>query len=327
MTTKDNYTYDQFSKKSVRHDAIMHAVEVLTLKRENASCVERNYVRKIYDYYNMSDDLSRNRIEANKIDVTYIANWEKLHDSYVGHKRPEDLVVCYLSGPEPDNDFHEFLGMGILPQNIWGFETNHNAYKKAVSSYDKGEFPQPRILKQNIETFFQQTPKKFDIIYIDSCGSIPSSQHALRCISTICQWHRLNSPGVIISNFAEPDINSESITGFDEVISQYLFFRKYPFLEVSFDEIGISNSEYIEMKQNIQKNFSYYYGEFISAILRDLPSIIIPIQRIAENPYINQIFDIDKIGLSDTETLLRLSKGHSVASYFFSAQTLAQRGC
>lgn len=156
MNTKENYTYNQFSKKIVRHKAIMHAVEILTFKREKACCVERNYVRKIYDYYNLSEDISKNNVEVQKIDVSYIANWEKLHDSYVGSKRPEDLVVCYLSGPEPDNDFHEFIGMGVLPQNIWGFETNNSAYKKAVSTYDKGEFPQPRILKQNIETFFQQ---------------------------------------------------------------------------------------------------------------------------------------------------------------------------
>lgn len=326
MNTKENYTYNQFSKKAVRHNSIMHAVEILTCKREKACCVERNYVRKIYDYYNLSEDISKNNIEAKKIEVSYIANWEKLHDSYVGKKSPEDLVVCYLSGPEPDNDFHEFLGMGILPQNIWGFETNNSVYKKAISVYDKGEFPQPRILKQNIETFFQQTPKKFDIIYIDSCGSVPSSQHALKCISTICQYHRLNSPGVIISNFAEPDINSKSISGYDEVISQYLFFKKYPFIEIIFDKTGISNSEYLEFKKNIQKDFNYYYGEFISAILRDLPSIIIPIQRIAGNPYINQIFDTDKIEDIDTETLLSLSKGHSIASYFFSVKVLLQRG-
>lgn len=326
MNTKENYTYNQFSKKMVRHKAIMHAVETLTFKREKACCVERNYVRKIYDYYNLSEDISKNNVEVQKIDVSYIANWEKLHDSYVGSKRPEDLVVCYLSGPEPDNDFHEFIGMGVLPQNIWGFETNNSAYKKAVSTYDKGEFPQPRILKQNIETFFQQTPKKFDIIYIDSCGSVPSSQHALRCISTICQYHRLNSPGVIISNFAEPDIKLESISGYIEVISQYLFFKRYSSLEIKFDESGISNLEYIEFKQNVIKDFSYYYGEFISAILRDLPSIIIPIQRIARNPYIKQIFDTDKIIDIDNEALLQLSKGHSIAGYFFSLQVLLQRG-
>lgn len=225
MSIRDIHTYNQFPKRIVRHKAIAHAVELLTSKRAHACCVERNYVRSIYDFYSLSEDYSKNKAETQKVDLSYITNWEKLHDSYVGNKRPEDLVVCYLSGPEPDNDFQEFLGMGILPQNIWGFETDNSSYKKAVLTYDKGEFPQPRILKQNIETFFNKLQKKFDIIYIDACGSIPSSQHALRCISTICQYHRLNSPGVIISNFAEPNNDVESIKEFCELISQYLFLR------------------------------------------------------------------------------------------------------
>lgn len=325
MAIKEEYKYNQFSKKVVRHDAILHAVEMLTFKRENASCVERNYVRKVYDYYVLSEDFGKNKVETQKIDMTYITNWEKLHDSYVGNKRPEDLVVCYLSGPEPDNDFQEFLRMGILPQNIWGFETNNSVYRKAVATYDKGQFPQPRILKQNIETFFQQTPKKFDIIYIDACGSIPSTQHALRCISTICQCHRLNSPGVIISNFAEPDITSESIKEFVELVSQYLFFKNYPFLDVLFNENGISNLEYVKLKQEVQGDFAYYYGEFISAVLRDLPSIIMPLQRMAGNPYLNQLVDLDRVENIDAKTLLYLSKGHSLASYFFSLQILRQK--
>jgi len=325
MGTKDNYTYNQFSKKMVRHKVISHAVELLTSKRSLACCVERNYVRNIYDFYNLSEDYSQNKVETQKIDLSYITNWEKLHDSYVGNKRPEDLVVCYLSGPEPDNDFQEFLGMGVLPQNIWGFETNSVSYKKAVTTYEKGEFPQPRILKQNIETFFQQTPKKFDIIYIDACGSIPSSQHALRCISTICQWHRLNSPGVIISNFAEPDTAKESLKEFSELISQYLLFKKYPSLDVTFDENGINNKEYIVHREAVEKDFEYYYSEFVSAVLRDIPSIIIPLQRFAINPYVNQIFDMSTINNRKTEELLELSKEYSLASYFFSINLLLEK--
>ena len=199
--TKEYYKYDQYTKQNVRHTALVKAVEVLTSERSQSCCVERNYVRRLYDYFTLSEDVSQNKIEAQKINVSYITNWEKLHDSFLETKRPEDLMVCFLSGPEPDNDFQELINLGVLPQNIWGFESNNQAYKKAIATYDQGKYPQPRILKQNIETFFQQTPKKFDIVYIDACGSVPSAQHALRCVSTICQNHRLNSPGVIITSF------------------------------------------------------------------------------------------------------------------------------
>lgn len=322
VNTKETYTYNQYSKKVVRHSAIFQAVELLTAKREKACCVDRNYVRKIYDYYTLSEDYSRDKTEAEKVDLSYIVNWENLHDSYVSNKKPEDLSVCYLSGPEPDNDFQEFISFGILPQNIWAFESNSKAYQKAVLAYEVGEFPQPRILKQNIETFFQQTPKKFDIIYIDACGSVPSSQHALRCISTICQHHRLNSPGIIISNFAEPDIKNESIEGFYELVSQYLLFKNNPDITIELNEEGICNTEYLDFYNIVEGKFEYFYGEFISTILRDIPSIIIPIQRIAQNPYLNQLFDLSDIQKSDEEEIIMFSRGHSIANYFFSMKKL-----
>ena len=265
---------------------------MLTVKREDACCVKRNYVRSIYDYFSLSEDESKNRTEALKIEPFYITNWEKLHDTYVGVKRPEDLTVCYLCGPEPDNDFKEFMNLGVLPHNIWGFEVNSQNYNKAISFYNQGTYPQPRILKQNVETFFQQTPKKFDIIYIDACGSIPSVQHALRTIITICQYHRLNSPGIIISNFAEPDNSKESIEEYYDLITLYLFFKTFPLLESSCLETRDRCDEYLSLYDNVIQNFAFYYGEFISAVLRDIPSILVPLQRFARNPFINQLFDI-----------------------------------
>lgn len=325
VNTKEHYKYNQYTKQNVRHSALFKAVEILTSKRGQSCCVERNYVRRLYDYFTLSEDISQNKAEAQKINVSYITNWEKLHDSFVETKRPEDLMVCFLSGPEPDNDFQELINLGILPQNIWGFESNNQVYKKAIATYEPGEYPQPRILKQNIETFFQQTPKKFDIIYIDACGSIPSTQHALRCVSTICQNHRLNSPGVIITNFAMPDIMKESVDDYYEIVSHYLFFKKYPSLEVRIDENGISNLEYHEVLEEVTENFELYYGEFLSAILRDIPAVIIPLQRIAQNPYLNQLFDLTDINKEDEE-FMNISNGNSVAKYFFTARKLLQCG-
>lgn len=323
---KENYKYNQFTKQNVRHTAIFKSVECLTTKREQACCVERNYVRKIYDYYKLSEDISQNKIEAESINISYITDWEKLHDSFVGSKKPEELMVCYLSGPEPRNDFGELINLGILPQNIWAFESNTQVYKRALATYEKGEYPQPRILKQNIETFFQQTPKKFDIVYIDACGSIPSAQHALRCVSTLCQYHRLNSPGVIITNFSKPDMTKNIIDDYYEVVSQYLFFKKYPSEDFEINENGIINKKYYELVQNVKENFDLYYGEYISAVLRDIPAVIIPLERIALNSYLNQLFELNTIEEKEEEEFIKLSKGNSIAQYFFTANYLLNKG-
>lgn len=101
VNTKEHYKYNQYTKQNVRHSALFKAVEILTSKRGQSCCVERNYVRRLYDYFTLSKDISQNKAEAQKINVSYITNWEKLHDSFVETKRPEDLMVCFLSGPEP----------------------------------------------------------------------------------------------------------------------------------------------------------------------------------------------------------------------------------
>lgn len=322
----NNYnTYTQQSKLIARHTSLLLAIESLTTNREKICCVERNYVRRVYDYFVLPDEESDNKNEALKIDHKYISNWEKLHDSCVGTKRPEDLVVCYLCGPEPNNDFHELVSLGILPQNIWAFETNAGAYKAAVSSYGIGEFPQPRILKQNIETFFRQTPKKFDVIYIDACGSIPSQQHALRCISTICLNNRLNSPGVIISNFSIPDIADPCIDEYYKLISTYLFFKEYPNEDIKINDSGIANESFIKYLENVTLNFEMYYGTFISAILRDIPSVIIPLQRISKNPYIGQLFDDINFSQKIDIDLVNHIKNNSLTKYFFTTDLLNQK--
>ena len=76
INTKEYYKYNQYTKQNVRHTAIFKAVEILTSKREQSCCVERNYVRKIYDYFIRSEDISQNKKEAEKINVSYITNWE-----------------------------------------------------------------------------------------------------------------------------------------------------------------------------------------------------------------------------------------------------------
>ena len=309
--------YKQKNKQFVRHKIIRTAVEALTVHRENAACVRREYVRSICDEFTENSDCSRNKDEASRIDKTYVVNWESLHDSFIGKRDVRDLVVCYLCGPEPNNDFQEFVDLGILPQNIWAFESDKAAYAQAVDTYKAGEFPQPRILKQNIDTFFRVTPKKFDIIYIDACGTVPSAQHSLKTISTMCLNSRLNSPGIIITNFSSPDLINEKdkIPEWSDLITLYRYFKEYSY-DICLDEKGdILDQKYEDLKKEVCTDFRRSYGEFISALLRDIPSVIIPIQRIDENSYLKQF--ITSPVNHDYFELMRMAKGNSLASFFF----------
>lgn len=277
--------YSQPVKIAARHKSLLYAVNLLTSNRNKSCCVERDYVRKVYDYF-MSLNDCRETEEARKINVDYINHWEKLHDSCVSHKRPEDLVVCYLAGPEPHNDFKELTNLGILSQNIWAFESDLGTYKTALMSYDTGVFPQPKIIKLPIESFFMQTPKKFDIVYIDACGAIPSHQHALRCVATLCKYHRLHSPGAIITNFSIPNVELEKDKKeYCDLMSQYFLFKKYPNERISFDNGEIISKEMTTIKDEINSSFAVQYGEYVSSLLRDIGSIIVPVQRFANSAF------------------------------------------
>lgn len=314
--SKNEYTYDQSKKRIIRHRVLSSAVKFLTQERENVACVSRDYVRKVYDSFTNSEEDSLNKRETQLIDRKYIISWENLHDAYISKKEVRDLTVCYLCGPEPNNDFQELIELGVLPQNIWAFETKNTTYYQALTSYEQGEYPQPRIIKQNIDTFFRMTPKKFDIVYIDACGCVPSTQHALRTISTLCQNSRLNSPGVIISNFSSPDIENEQLDDWIETIANYLFFKIYPESNFDIEKGKIVCNKYIQLKSNIKSDFNKYYGEFISALLRDIPSIIVPIQRISENPYFNQLV-VENNFQGDNKEWINMASGRSLARFFF----------
>ena len=172
------YNYDQSIKNAIRHNVLSMAVNALTLDRQYISCVPRTYIRQVIDYFLQMDEDEPVRKEAQNIDLRYVSDWENLFDSTIGHKRIADLSVCYLSGPQPENDFNELTSLGVLPQNIWAFENQQNTYLQALQSIDTTNYMQPKIIKTSIEHFFENTPKKFDIVYVDACAPLVSDQHA-----------------------------------------------------------------------------------------------------------------------------------------------------
>ena len=309
------YSYKQFSKNYVRRNVLSYAVDILTNKRNESTCVPRDYVRRIFNFYTLNEDDSSIKTECLKIKPDYLLEWEHLYDSTVGTKHPSDLSVCYLCGPEPNNDFLELTSLGILPRNIWAFESNSTTYKTAISCYTNGDFQQPKILKQNINTFFEQSQQKFDIVYIDACGSIASDQHALRCITSLIKNHRLVSPGVIVSNFAEPDVKKD----FYELLAQFEFSKtsdEYVFVD---NGSRIDSPVYRKIFDNTKRDFEKSYGEFISFIIRDLAGIYIPLQRMIENPYLTQLIDIESVNSVDNlpiGSFFELSSGRFISSYY-----------
>lgn len=72
------FTYKQKTKSIVRHKVLSKAVSLLTNQRYNACCVEKEYVRNLYDYFCNLDE-EKDQLEAEQIEIDYIKEWERIH--------------------------------------------------------------------------------------------------------------------------------------------------------------------------------------------------------------------------------------------------------
>ena len=323
-----SYTYKQESKNQVRHTVIRNAVELLTNGRSEACCVRNSYVRDLYDYF-LSLAESHEQTEAEKIEQEYIREWEHIHSNLIGYKRPDELSVCYLSGPEPENDFNELVDMGVLPQNIWAFENERNTYLQALGSVDGSSFMQPKIVKTSIERFFENSPKKFDIVYIDACASLISDQHALRCVASLFQNHRLNSPGILITNFAYLDAtNATEIAQYTDLISRYNILQHNRAANL-INESGTIHFKYdgTDINRRVERNLEDAYGEFVTAMVCNAASITVPSLRFCNSTYLQSISSnnpttSDHLSYLDVNTI----KDNTLYKFLASNSFLKQQG-
>ena len=194
------------------------------------------------------------------------------------------MNVVYLCGPEPTNDFKELVKLGVHPQNIWAFESNIKEYNKALLEL-KRNYPYLKIHNGNIQEFFKSTPKKFDIVYIDACGRLPSTEsNTLSIISALFKYQRLNSPGVLLSNFCCPDFSCQNIKNeYTNLIGNYLLSKDIiedKNNDFHLDENGISDSVTL-IKKIIEANLEFQYSAFITRLLFDIPSYIVHWCRLA----------------------------------------------
>ena len=323
-----SYTYKQESKNQVRHTVIRNAVELLTIRRSEACCVRNSYVRDLYDYF-LSLPESHEQIEAEKIEHEYIREWEHIHSNLIGHKRSDELSVCYLSGPEPENDFNELVDMGILPQNIWAFENERSTYLQALDSLDGSSFMQPKIVKTSIERFFENSPKKFDIVYIDACASLISDQHALRCVASLFQNHRLNSPGILITNFAYLNAtNAAEAAQYIDLISRYNIIQNNRVANL-INESGVIRFKYdgANVNMQVEENLEDAYGEFVTAMVCNAASITVPTLRFCKSTYLQSISTTnltsnDHLSYLDVNTI----RDNTLYRYLASNSFLNQQG-
>lgn len=301
--------YAEPAKVMAREQVIDSAIGALTRNRNDATLCRRTYVREVRDTLVASGDYDA--IAAAKLTDETIDRWEAFYDSVTQSRDPKNLKVAYLCGPNPENDLHVFCAAGILPENIWAFESDANVHDKAVASALASEFPFIKIINSGIDTFLEASPMRFDIIYLDFCGPLPSrnkKQKTLLAISRVLARHALNSPGALITNVSLPTEAGDPVGRIllAKLVACYLYPKE--FLEGEADttpEGPIAQGyDFDDWLGIVSSDLENYYGQFVTRVLMDHASFISPYSRFPKNSKIFSNF-FKNVGEAKSKALVQ----------------------
>lgn len=284
--------YSEPQKLFARQQVIKSAITALTKDRNHATLCRRTYIREVRD--SLINRGSYDANEAKHLTDKTINRWETFYDSIASTRTPQNLKVAYLCGPNPENDLRVFCSAGILPENIWAFESDTQMHNTAVASALASEFPFIKIVKGGIDIFLEASPMRFDIMYLDFCGPLPSrnkKQKTLLAISRVLACHALNSPGALITNVSLPTEtgDSEGRALLTKLVACYLYPKN--FLEGDNEttpEGPIAEGyDFDEWLKIVSADLEDYYGQFVTRLLMDHASFISPYNRFPKH---NKIF-------------------------------------
>lgn len=300
-------SYTEPAKNKARRIVIESAVASLTHNRTASTLARRSYVRDVKDHITSRDN-PYDVLIANQLSDATIDRWESFYDSIAQARTPANLKVAYLSGPHPENDLRVFCGAGVLPENIWAFESENSTYSEAVIAALASEFPFIKLINGGLDAFVEASPQRFDIIYLDFCGPLPSrnkKQKTLSALTRVLARHSLNSPGVLITNFSLPTEQQDPVGRalLAKLVACYLYPKQ--FLEggdsgSGFIEGAVSHGNApLEWYESVAANLENYYGQFVTRLLMDHASLISPYDRFPRhNAIFGKFFDI-----KDTSTI------------------------
>ncbi len=319
--------YQENSKKYVRKKAIKKAIKYLTKKRFNVTIASKSYLRDAKNFLIENDN---NHQIVNELSDETIRRWEKFYSSIVNKKKASELKIAYLCGPSPITDLKVMIDNGILPENVWAFELDSSSYDKAIMSALSSKYKYLKIVKGDMSSFFEYNPIKFDIIYFDACAPLPSpTSKTLKSTVSILKNHKLNSPGILITNFSLPSEEQDEHTrkSISKVVSEYLYPKAFLEANKKNNYWSETHSEdFIEEKEwdkEVYNNLENYYGQYITRFIDDISSLIIPYQKFFQNKrflkiFYNNIFDqksMDKLNNELEEKLHNFTSSDDIDDY------------
>lgn len=151
----------------------------------------------------------------------------------------------------------------------------------------------------SIEEYFLGTPRRFDIVYIDACGPLPSAQQTTRILSTLFRQSALAPLGVLITNFSKPSLTEpDNLERYAYLIAAYLFPKGFlDSREGGFDNgaeaygYTLRNDENVDesLFHHVMRDFDHQYSTYITRQILDIASTIAPSIRLANNPRLREV--------------------------------------
>lgn len=296
-------SYNQKVKRKARREALSHAIDLVTARREAAAIVTRKYIRRVrraklgsghaYDVAALADLRPKD-----------IRNWEAFRARSIGERDPEEISVAYLAGPEPANDLNALLALGVRPENIWAFENERAIARQGRAQLEALAVRGVKFIETAIEDFFIGTPRRFDIIYIDACASLPK---ACRLIVTLFRHSALAPLGVLVTNFSKPDItNDQLLQSHVDAIAAYLYPKDFldrrkggttdGAMAAGFSMIPLPDDLKAGEDGNdplfadeVRGKFAHYYGSFVTRHIIDIAALLAPMARLAASSLWKQL--------------------------------------
>lgn len=295
-------TYLQPTKEVARLIAIKRAVTLMTTNRCDAAIVPEDYVERVRDRL-LKSDVGHDAAFSSACDEADFASWKSYRKQFVGAKTPSELKVAYLAGPEPTHDLQIFIDLGVRPENIWAFELPKH-FEFTLTDLKENPVRGVKALPMKIQAFFRSSPVRFDIIYFDACGPVPSrQQQTTQALVDLFRYCALEPLGTLITNFAMPDMTkADTADNFGTLVSAYLFpkcFLDRP--DGSLSEGPSCHGKVLRDDDNpdesfyheVLENFEHFYGTFITRHIRDIATIVSPTLRLHGTEARPILFSVD----------------------------------
>jgi len=266
------FSYKQPIKNNVRERILGNAIQSLTTNRSMSTIVLPEELRNTVEYaLDILNDSTLNDDTLNELD-----RWLQNFSNHVGKKKPSELRVLYLCGPEPLNDLKVLLNNGVNPQNIWAVESVGENIGPAVKELSK-TYPEVRFHPGDLSDLLRVYPSRFDIVYYDACGSIFRDK-VLDPLLYLIRDVKLEPLSVLISNFSDVPLKYRN-----ECIVPLVSYFRYRnndlpkvFWEATHLDPPILEHDDHGLAEHIQQYFESYYSDFTTRFISDLARCWIP---------------------------------------------------